>query len=188
MKITLRKANALQNTIQDHVKTIEVKTSISLNEFQNPGAEIACARAGLLANEARRALLTRALYSVRAAVGRANANVGIADLLADAAYVDKRIGQLKAVVECEPTEADAVIAGKLDKIRNDKSDRRMYGYNDTVNVGVLNAEQIEVYKTEMRNLKKEKQSINDKMLELNVRTDIELDADTVAVLETEKLL
>ena len=34
MKITLRKANALQNSIQDHIKTVEVKTSISLNEFQ----------------------------------------------------------------------------------------------------------------------------------------------------------
>ena len=188
MKITLRKANALQNTIQDHVKTIEVKTLISLNEFQDPAGEIACARDGVLTNEARRAQLTRALYSVRAAVGRANANVGIADLLCEAAYVDKRIGQLKAVVESEPTESDVVVAGKLDKIRNDKSDRRMYGYNDTVSVGVLSAEQIEQYKTEMRNLKKEKQNVNDKMLELNVRTEIELDADTVAVLEKEKLL
>jgi hypothetical protein len=188
MKITLRKANALQNSIQDHIKTIEVKTVISLNEFQIPAAEIACARDGVSTNDARRVKLTRAFYNVRASVGRANVETGIADLLTEAAYIDKRIAQLKGLTETEATDADAVVTGKLEKIRNDKSDRRMYGYNDTVNVGVLTSEQIEVYKAEVRNLKKQKQSINDKVLELNVRNDIELDADTVAVLQTEQLV
>lgn len=188
MKLTLRKANALQNSIQDHIKTIEVKTSISLNEFQTPSKEIDCARAGVLTNDARRDQLTKALYAIRARVGRGNVESGVADLLADAAYIDRRLGQLKSLTESAATDDMAVVEGKLEKVRNDKSERRMYGYHDNVDTGVLSANQIEGYKADMRNLKKEKQSINDRVLELNVRTEIELDADTVSLLQGEGLI
>ena len=188
MNITLRKSNALQNAIQDHVKSIEVKTQVTLNEFQSAAAEIATARDGLVANDRRRAKLTQALYSIRAAVGRANAESGVADLLSKAAYVDKRLAQIKGLVESDAAEAVTVVDGKLEKIRNDKSERRMYGYGDTVNTGVLTAEQISDYKKEMQDLKKEKQAINDRVLELNIRTEIVLDSDLVSLLQYEQLV
>ena len=188
MKITLRKANALQNAIQDHLKTVDIKAAISLNEFQDPEGVVAVARGELVANDMRRAQLTRALYKIRAAVGKQNVYVGISDLLADAAYIDKRLGHLKGLAESDATEATTVIVGKLDKIRNNKSDRHMYGYTDTVSTGVLTTDQINGVKGDIRELKKQKQSINDKVLELNVRTEIELDADTLEVLTKEQLV
>ena len=188
MKITLRKANALQNSIQDHLKTIDTKVSVSLNEFQDPTGVVSVARGELVANDMRRGSLTRALYRIRAQVGRANVEAGVSDLLADAAYIDKRLAHLKGLAESEATEATAVLVGKLDKIRNDKSERRAYGYNDSVATGVLTTDQIEGIKGDMRSLKKQKQSINDKVLELNVRTEIELDADTLEVLTKEQLV
>jgi hypothetical protein len=188
MKITLRKANALQNSIQDHLKTVEVKTQISLNEFQDAAGEITCAREGVVANDIRRAKLTKSLYRIRAQVGRANAEAGVSDLLAEAAYVDKRIGHLKGLAESDTAEVEAVINGKMEKLRNTEAKSRIYGYGDTVATGVLTADQIEGYKKDMRDLKKEKQSINDKVLELNVRTEIELDADTVSLLQAEQLV
>ncbi len=188
MQITLRKANALQNAIQDHIKTIEVSTSVTLNEFQNATSEIACAREGVVAKDARRAKLTKALYHIRAQVGRANVECGVSDLLAEAAYIDKRIGHLKGLSESTATEADAVVAGKLKKLSETDAKNRIYGYGDTISTGVLTAEQIEGYKSEMRDLKKEKQSINDRVLELNVRTEVALDADTVALLQAEQLV
>lgn len=188
MKLTLRKANALQNTIQEHTKTIEVNTSITLNEFQAPEKELACAREGVLKNDHRRNRLTQVLYKIRAKVGRANTESGVADLLADSAFIDKRLGQLKGLVDSSPAEELAVVEGKLKKLAETESKSRIYGYGDTVSTGVLTPEQIEAYKGEMRILKKEKQSINDKVLELNVRTEIELDADTVSLLKTEELI
>ena len=71
---------------------------------------------------------------------------------------------------------------------NDKSERRMYGYSDTVSTGVLTADQIESIKGDIRELKKQKQSINDKVLELNVRTEIELDDGVVEILTKEQLV
>jgi uncharacterized protein YpbB len=188
MKITLRKANALQNTIQDHIKTVEVKTSISLNEFQIPAVELSLARNTLIANDIQRAKLTKALYGIRAQVGRANVESGVSDFLAEAAYIDKRLGHLKGLVESKIVESEPVIDGKLEKLRSTTDRSRMYGYNDTVDSGVLTAEQIDGYKSEMRDLKKSKQTINDKVLELNVRTEIELGTDTVALLQAEQLI
>jgi len=153
MKITLRKANALQNSIQDHLKTIDTKVSVSLNEFQDPEGVVSVARGELVANDMRRGSLTRALYRIRAQVGRANVEAGVSDLLADAAYIDKRLAHLKGLAESEATEATAVLVGKLDKIRNDKSERRMYGYNDSVATGVLTTDQIEGIKGDMRALR-----------------------------------
>ena len=188
MKITLRKANALQNTIQDHIKNIDIKTSVQLNEFQTPAVELSVARNTLVANDVIRTKLTKALYNIRAQVGRANVESGVSDLLAEAAYIDKRLGHLKGLTESKVSESEVVLNGKLDKLRNTDAKNRMYGYNDNVDSGVLTAEQVEDYKAEMRGLKKDKQTVNDKVLELNVRTEIELYADTVALLQAEQLV
>lgn len=188
MKITLRKANALQNSIQDHLKTIDVKTSISINEFQDHVGELACAREGVIKNDSLRRSLTKALYAVRAQVGRANTESGVADLLTQAAYVDKRLGHLKGLAEATVTESDAVLVGKLDKMKSRTDSARTYYDKDSVDTGVLTAEQLAGFKTEMSQLKKEKQTINDKVLELNVRTEIELTADVVNLLTQEGLV
>lgn len=189
MNITLRKANALQNAIQDHIKTIEVKTSVSINEFQAPGGEMSRALDTVVSNDRRRADLTEALYKIRALVGKQNVYVGVSDHLARAAYVDKRIAQLKTLAESSVAENLDVINGKLDKIRNDKSDRGgFYGRQDSVETGVFTTAQIDGFKAEMQALKKEKQTINDKILELNIRTELNVDGDTAALLQREGLI
>ena len=189
MKITLRKANALQSAIQEHIKSIDVNTSLSLNEFQTPAVELSVARDTLLANDKRRADLTVALYVIRAQVGDANFASGVSAQLAKAAYIDKRVGQLKQLAESKVVEAETVLVGKLDKIRNDKGESRRSIYaSDTVETGVLTQDQIDSFKKTMSDLKKEKQSINDKVLELNIRTEIELTDDIVKILQDEQLV
>jgi uncharacterized protein YdcH (DUF465 family) len=159
-----------------------------LNEFQGTTPVLTAARETLVSNDAKRTQLTKALYGIRAKVGRANVEAGVADLLTDAAFIDKRLGFLKGLTESKVVEDTAVIEGKLEKLRTTDSKNRIYGYSDTVDTGVLEAEQIEGYKAEMRDLKKQKQSINDRVLELNVRTEVELDADTVSLLQAEQLV
>lgn len=188
MKITLRKANALQNAIQDHIKTIDLKMVASLNEFQDPGQEIEKARSALIDGDKRRADLTTALYAIRGQVGNANVQSGISNELARAAYIDKRLGHLKGLTESSATEDMEVVKGKLKKLSETESKNRMYGYSDTVAVGVLTTEQIAQFKGDVAILKKEKQSINDKVLELNIRTEIDLTEDVVSILRSEQLV
>ena len=54
--------------------------------------------------------------------------------------------------------------------------------------GVLGLEQIAQAKAEVLSLKKQKQKINDEVLELNIKTEIPLSEDVVAVLQAEDLI
>lgn len=190
MNITLRKANAIQNSINDAVKNIKVDLTVEINEFQNVEEAIAKANSTLVDNDGRRQKLTMALYNIRALIGTANAASGINTALAKAAFIDKRISQLEELVKADEMIDLEVIKGKLDKIKNDKGESRsrVYGYTDTVTTGVLAASQIAQAKAEVLSLKKQKQKINDEILELNIKTEIPLADDTVAALTAENLL
>jgi hypothetical protein len=190
MNITLRKANAVQNSINDVLKNIKVNLTVEINEFQSVEDALSKANAELIENDARRQKLTMALYNIRALVGTANTASGISTILAKAAFIDKRIGQLEQLAGAGELTSLEVIKGKLEKIKNDKGESRrsLYGYNDTVSTSVLSAEQIAQAKAEVLNLKKQKQKLNDEVLELNIKTEVPLSDDTVATLEAEKLL
>lgn len=190
MNITLRKASALQTAIQEHIKTIEVKAVVALNQFQGD-AVLEGARQTAIDNDVRRAELTRVLYSIRAQVGDANMMTGITRKLAEAAFIDKRVGQLQAMISSENLQEDsAVINGKLEQLRNDKGETRsrIYGYHDTVNTGVFTAVDIANFKSTQQALKKEKQKINDEILELNVRTEITIKDSDRDILVKEGLI
>jgi len=73
MNITLRKANAVQNSINDAIKHIKFETTIELNEFQDPNLVLTDANNKLFAADARRQKLLLALYNIRGLVGTANA-------------------------------------------------------------------------------------------------------------------
>ena len=191
MNITLRKANAIQNSINDAVKNIKIELNVELNEFQNVEDVIGKANNTLIENDTRRQKLTMSLYNIRALVGTANTSSGIDTALAKAAFIDKRIGQLEELAKATEITSLEVIKGKLEKIKNDKGEssrRSLYGYNDTVSTSVLSKEQIAQAKAEILNLKKQKQKLNDEILELNIKTEIPLADDVVATLQAEGLL
>ena len=191
MNISLRKASALQNAINDAIKGIKMDFNVELNEFQDVKVELEKANTKLLANDARRQKLLLALYNIRGLVGAANASAGVDLKLATAAFVDKRIAQLDEIVRLSPVTDLVVITGKLEKIRNDKSEnarRSIYGYGDTVSTSVVSQDQIDQAKTEIQTLRKQKQKLNNEVLELNIKTEIPLTDDVVATLQAEGLL
>lgn len=191
MNISLRKASALQNSINDAIKAIKIETTVELNEFQDSQAVLLKANETLFANDARRQRLLLALYNIRGLVGTANAQCGIDLKLATAAFVDKRVGQLEEFAKLEAVTDIAVINGKLEKIKNDKGEgrvSRIYGYSDTVSTTVIGREQIDAVNAEIKNLKKQKQKLNDEILELNIKTEVPLSEDVVKTLQTEGLI
>lgn len=189
MNITLRKANAIQNSIQETIRGIEIKTHIDINEFQNATEELQTANNTLFANDTRRQRLLLALYNIRGLVGTANTQSGIDMKLATAAFIDKRISQLDELAQAKPVTNLEVINGRLDKIRNRKEDARsIYGRDETVSTSVIAEDQLKQIRDEIKNLKKQKQKINDEVLELNIKTEIPLSEDVVNTLQTEGLL
>jgi hypothetical protein len=188
MKITLRKANALQNSINEALRHIDVKTKVSLNEFQDPEGVLAVSAADAKKNIDRRVSLTNALYDIRGGVGYVNHTAGVDEKLTEIARIEKQIQLYTSYVGVEAREALSVIVGKLDKIRNDKSERRMYGYGDTVDTGVFSADDIISFKGIVSNLKKQKQALQDAVLEANVRNEVVINPATVETLTAENLL
>ena len=189
MKINLRKANAIQASINDVLRTIQLKTQVNLNEFHSVGTVIGEARSEVIKNLERKIALTNALYAIRKVVGEAN-NSGVDQKLAEVAQLEKTIQIYSELANATVQEDGSIINGKLDKIRNRPADSRasLYGYSDEITVGVLGASDIETMKKNVRDAKKKKQALQDEILELNVRTEVELDAATVATLVEEQLV
>jgi len=187
MNISLRKANAIQNLINEAIRSIKIDTSIEINEFQNAQEEIQKANNLLITNDARRQKLLLALYNIRGLVGTANSNAGIDLALAKAAFIDKRITQLTDLATTTPVNDLVVINGKLDKIRNRKEDT-YYGRNEEVSTSIFTSQEIDNFKNVLAVSKKQKQKLQDELLELNVRTEITLSEQAVATLTKENIL
>jgi hypothetical protein len=190
-KITLRKANTLQNALNDLLKNIEVKARIDINEFVDVESTIASSNVQFFADDARRNDILMSVYSIRGLVGVTNATAGITTRLTHAAYVDRRVKQLEEILgSTNKLENLDVIKGKVEKIKARPADSRasIYGRDDEVGTGVLTDAQMTTIRGVMQDLKKQKQTINDEVLELNVRTEIELADDVEAVLTREGLL
>jgi len=190
MNISLRKASAIQNAINDTVKGLQFDTTVKINEFQDAEQEIAKASSELHANLVRREALQTALYEIRKRVSSANTQAGIDDRLADVAHLEKQIQFYNGLASNKARENEKVIAGRLDKIRNDKSESRrsIYGYSDTVDTSVFTTEDLNGFRRELTKSKKAKQSLQDQILELNVQTQITLSAESVKILQAEGLI
>jgi uncharacterized protein YdcH (DUF465 family) len=171
------------------IKSLDIVTTISINEFQDPAAELQRANDTLFGNDSRRQKLLLALYNIRGLVGTANAGSGINTNLAKSAFVDKRIIQLTDFASLKPMTTMTVIQGKLEKIRNRKEEKRsLYGNDEEVTTTVVSEDQIKQAKDEIKNLKKQKQSLADEILELNIKTEIPLSDDVVETLTKEGII
>ena len=190
MKITLRKANALQNSINEALRHIDVKIKVSLNEFQDPEGVLAVSVAEAKRNIDRKVSLTNALYDIRGAVGYINHSAGVDENLTEIARIEKQIQLYSPYVGIEPREASAVIAGKIDKLKSRDANSRgsLYGYHDTVDTGVFTADDVAGFKSVISTLKKQKQVLQDAVLEANVRNEVMLKLSTVETLTAENLL
>jgi hypothetical protein len=188
MNITLRKASALQNAINETLKGLEVTVTATVDEFQDAAAVIAAKRDEVTKTIVRKTALLDVLYAVRKGVATANAGAGVTELLADVAQLEKRIqlqGQLaSATVQLEP----AVLDGRLARLREQTGETRIYRSTSGVETSVLTEAEVAAAKAELAELKKLKQALQDRLLELNVGTTVALSDKSVIVLQQEGLL
>lgn len=188
MNVTLRKASALQNSINEALRGIDVKSEIALTEFHNAENEIARAVGEVKQKISRRDALQSALYNIRRAVAEANHNSGVNRKLTEVAELEKQIQFYAGLAGKEVRENADVLAGKLRKLSEQESKSRIYGYGDTVSTSVFTNEDIQGFKKIVADFKRLKQKLQDEILESNVRTEISLSSDIVTTLQTENLV
>lgn len=190
MNISLRKANAIQNSINDLLKNIAIVDSTTLNEFEDAEAAIAAKAADCQKAFQRQVALVDALYDIRSNVASANNNAGITEMLTKVARLDKLITINQKMADRTVRLNPEVVAGKLNRIRNSKDEGRSLVYDryNEISTGVATEANNQSYKQVVAEHKRAKQILQDMILEANVRTEIIIDAMTEATLKSEGLI
>lgn len=188
MNISLRRAAALQNSIQECLRGIALEVTVRLNEFQDAESVIGARQTQLAQNLTQRQALTHALYDIRAQVGAANHAAGIDQRLTEIARIERLIQDHQTLSQAAVRTDAAVIAGELEKRRATRPESRMYGYDSTVETTVMREEDIQAHRRSMQELRRQRQRLQDEILELNVRTEVSLSPAVLATLQSKDLI
>lgn len=192
MKVTLRKAHALQQEIRRELdeRMGRLRGSIRLDEtVQDVPKTLTQAQLGVSNELHDIELLSTALSAIRAAVADANTKSGVSSRLAEVAHINR---MMKAYAELQeydhisivPAEDLDAIQHKLTKLAETDSRRSLYREPE-VTVSLLSED---VIRDNLAQLRRSRAEFNDELLERNVSTRIELSDGTVAVLRARGLI
>lgn len=181
MKVTLRKANALQAAIAEMIAALDLVTDVSINEFENHELKLSEAKERFETNVNTRYYLMRVQYEIRQLVSLANAESGINDLLAELAITEKDIALYSKLSKLRSALDTNVIVGKLEKIKS-RAEDQFYGREDNITTSIFNEDEIKNFKARLASLKKEKVRLQDQLLERNIQKEIDLSKGSVDLL------
>ena len=192
MEINLRKANAVQAEIRKAINAHAVDSNVSVSEFtQDLNGAILSAKDAYLTNLNRKVALTTALYNIRKSVANANATAGINGILTDVQRIEAVMALYSGVAGQTVSKSLAEIEARLEKIKSAPADARssIYGerYNN-VETSVVEQTTVDNAKAQVKELKRERQNLQDKLLALNVNSLITISAADEAVLKAEGIL
>jgi len=193
MQVNLRKANAIQAEIRKAISAVKLELNVAVTEYTvDIPAGLAAAELNFITAIQRKEALNKVLFNIRTQVGKANATSGISDMLAEVQRVDAVLTIVGTVANAAEAKPLSEITARIEKMKaNVSTDARtaLYGerYNN-VETSVVSQQMIAQYKTKMKELKREKQALQDKLLTLNVGTTITLDAGEIDLLKDEGIL
>lgn len=185
MNINLRKASVVQQTIQDEIKQLGTEKhtlSISLYETDLAG-RLDEQLLKLRANNQKVGRLLEANRFFRATVARKNAEVGIADYLAEEAMLAAAEHRVKTIVDLEVRPDLTVLAQEIAARKENKdSSRNLYGQTYELTVNVATQELVDEAKRSLETIRKRRRKIKDEMVSVNVRTEFEVPEQIALVL------
>jgi len=192
--INLRKANALQSEIRKAISSSGVKDTLSVNEYTtNLDGVLEKAMADFATDVTRKVALNTALFNIRKSVAQANANNGVSDVLTDIELIDAKMAVYSNVATKEVAKSFSEINARIEKLKTAPADATgrsaIYGdrYNN-VETSVVEQGTIDGAKAIVKQLKREKQILQDKLLTINVNTVINIDSVDEMVLKIEGIL
>lgn len=187
MEISLRKATAIQNNINDALKTLDFNYYARITEYEDSAKVISELQEKFSQNITRRERLLEALYAIRKSVGSANLKENIDMKLADAAHLEKQIQFYTGLSTAKLKMSDQVIEGKLSKLKTADSNARLYR-DDVIETSVFTQQDLTNFKSIVNFARKKRQKIQDDILELNVRTTISITSEVEKTLKDEGIL
>lgn len=189
--INLRKANAVQSEIRKAISSSGVSDTVSITEYTSDvAAGLEKAMADFATDVTRKVALNTALFNIRKSVAQANASVGISDILADVELIDAKMAVYSNVATKTVAKSLNEINARIEKMKTTPtSEHRIYGDRySTVETSVIEQSTIDGAKFIVKQLKREKQTLQDKLLALNVNTTITISDVDEMVLKLEGIL
>jgi hypothetical protein len=189
--INLRKANAIQSEIRKAISSSASKDTLSVTEYTTSVVDaLEKAKEVFATDVTRKVALNTALFNIRKSVAQANANNGISDILADVELIDATMAVYSNIATKEVAKSVSEIVARVEKMKTTPTNEsRIYGdrYN-TVETSVVEQNTIDHAKQMVKQLKREKQTLQDKLLALNVNTVINIELVDEMVLKVEGIL
>jgi hypothetical protein len=187
-KLTLRKANAIQAEIKKAI-AVPMTDTLSITEYTADYAtKMSESTAEFNAAVDRKVALNAALFNIRKSVSQANASSGVSDILADILFIDAKMAVFSNVATKQAFKSFDEIDARIAKIKVTPTESRLYGHRDTVETSVVDGATIDLAKVMVKELKRQKQELSDKLLTLNVNTTITLSVVDMATLMEEGIL
>lgn len=194
MQINLRKASALQSDIQSLIRSIHVETRTSFEDRDTVAEEMTEAISEWRTNLDRKTDLINVLFGIREKVGVANAECGLNTKLTEHRRISEQRELLEDTVDGRRGRVLTVeqVVEKLTKMeeRVENAKEALFGRSRDIEVHteLLGKEDLDSYRAQIRSLKKLQRSVNEEVLELNIRTHIVLSEAEVIVLRNEDLI
>ncbi len=189
--INLRKANAVQSEIRKAIASGGVSDTVNITEYTSDVAGgLEKAMADFATDVTRKVALNTALFNIRKSVAQANASAGISDILTDVELIDAKMAVYSNVAGKTVAKTLNEINARIEKMKTTPTNEsRIYGdrYN-TVETSVVEQSTIDGAKFIVKQLKREKQTLQDKLLTLNVNTVIDISDVDEMVLKLEGII
>jgi len=189
--INLRKANALQSEIRKAISSSGVVDTVTITEYtKDIAGGLEKAMADYVTDVTRKVALNTALFNIRKSVSQANANNGISDILADVELIDAKITVYTDVAGKTLAMSFDEINARVEKLKVAPTETaRIYGErHNNVSTSVIEQSTVEGAKLIVKQLKRDKQLLQDKLLNLNVNTLINIEVIDEMVLKFEGIL
>ena len=191
MEINLRKANAIQAEIRKAINAVKLEANVAVTEFtQNIAEALVTAHVEYQRGVDRKVALTTALFNIRKSVSQANATAGINTMLGDIEAIDQVMAVYSQVTTQVVAKPLAEVTARIEKLKTTPTENsRLYGDRfNSVETSVVNTDAIEVAKLKVKDLKRQKQALQDKLLSSNVNTLITITGADEALLKEEGIL
>ena len=192
MKITLRKASALQAAVSNLIGEVYARPVVSVDDESILAEEVAQAKEDYETNLRRLRSLIEVKFSLRKAIGEMNHTSGVTNLLTQERETAELMSELESVVErvngrCFTVEQ---MQAKFDK-HNQRvalSGSSYMSRSISVDTDLISKEEVAKLRKEMLSLKRKRQAVNDRVLEINVSTHITLTDEEEKILMDEGLI
>ena len=192
MKITLRKASALQAAVSNLIGETYARPVFSVDDESLLAEEVPQAREDYEANLRRLRSLIQVKYSLRKVIGDTNLSAGVTSLLTQEREIAELMSELESVVDrvngrCFTVEQ---IQAKFDK-HNQRvalAGSSYMGRSISVDTDLISKEEVDELRKEILSLKRQRQTVNDRVLEINVSTYVTLTDAEEKILMDEGLI